>query len=100
MSYFSRPYAPAWGILIGGVLIGIPLSIVSGNFALSGVGSLTGLVIGMVISYGGKEKTKSPTSSPSPDIEQRMEELEKLKSKSLISDDEYEAKRKEILGQL
>jgi uncharacterized membrane protein YdbT with pleckstrin-like domain len=42
----------------------------------------------------------TPAPSPQPDAHSRLQQLEKLREQGLISEDEYAAKRTEILGQL
>jgi hypothetical protein len=37
---------------------------------------------------------------PPPTSEQRLKELDALKAQNLVTDEEYEAKRKEILGEV
>ena len=41
-----------------------------------------------------------PQMMPPPTPEQRLQELEALKAQNLVTEEEYEAKRKEILGQV
>lgn len=99
-SYFSRPYAPAWGILIGtevGVLIDLATQ---GSGTVTGTVALLGLIIGTVIYYEGKSSAKDKLASGSDASQSRLRKLERLRSKSLISDDEYELKRKEIHSDL
>lgn len=97
-SYFSRPYAAAWGTLIGTVT-GIPIAIATDATVIP-VLSLSGLLIGFVIS----QRDKAPSSEQAlPRVtknEKRLRELEELRARSLISREEYEAKRNEIISHL
>lgn len=89
-SYFSRAYAPAWGILAG-VVTGIPLALLTDPMVIP-ILSLTGLLIGYVLSQQG--------GRTADDAESRLQKLEELHSQSLITDDEYRDKRREILSKL
>jgi len=44
--------------------------------------------------------TSNSSNRPSQSIEDRLKELQNLKSKGLVSEEEYEAKRKELLRSL
>lgn len=61
---------------------------------------MLGLVVGTVVYYEGKSSVKDDSQSGGNSRESRLRELERLRSTSLISDDEYERKRKEILADL
>lgn len=92
-----KRFAAAWGIGIGwaiGGLIGIPLH---AFVELSMTGLLVGLIVGSVIAQGAQNAPtpQGPVSSAS--ATERMKQVEKLKSEALISEAEYEAKRKQIL---
>lgn len=89
-SYFSRPYAAAWGILIG-LITGIPLALMFDSTVIPTL-TLAGLLIGYVLSQQG--------GRPADDAESRLQKLEDLRSQSLITDDEYQNKRREILSKL
>lgn len=43
---------------------------------------------------------RQPTSKPSPTVEERLRQLEQLRSQGLVTDDEFAAKRTEILDDL
>lgn len=92
-----RRYAAAWGIGIGwaiGGLIGIPLH---AFVELSMTGLLVGLIVGSVIAQGVQKASapQGPVSSAS--VSERLKQVEKLRTESLISDAEYQSKRKQIL---
>lgn len=93
-----KKYAAALGILIG-TAVCAPIAIAIGHPAVVGVGSLVGLIIGYVISQSDK---RADGTAPTPDrgLEDRLQQLEDLRSKSLISGEEYERKRQEILSDL
>lgn len=99
-SYFSRSYAPAWGILIG-AFAGFPIDLATQSHGtLTGVLSMLGLIIGTVIHYEDRVSGKKKLESSGKSRESRLRELQDLRSKSLISEDEYDRKRKEILADL
>jgi len=92
-----RRYAAAWGIGIGwaiGGLIGIPLR---AFVELSMVGLLVGLVVGSVIAQRAQKAPAPQVPVSPPSVAERLKQVEKLKSESLISEEEYKAKRKQIL---
>jgi len=60
---------------------------------------MLGLLIGTVVYYQGKSSAWDEDQSIDG-AESRLRELERLRFKSLISDEEYEFKRKEILSDL
>ena len=62
----------------------------------------TGILLGMQESKHDEEsgKTSTDTNRPGFNIQERMESLNRLKDNSLISDEEYEEKRKEIISSL
>jgi hypothetical protein len=95
-----RRYAAAIGILLGtaiGLAIGVPLKAPW----LGGVFSLVGLIIGYVISQGAQPSGEQPISSkPDRATADRLRELEKLRDESLITDEEYQERRKGILDDL
>ena len=95
-SYFSRPYAPAWGILIG-TAAGVPVGLATDPLIIT-VFSLVGLVIGYVISQGGKAQVEDK-SAPG-DVESKLSQLEDLRSKSLVTEEEFQRKRAEIISRL
>lgn len=62
----------------------------------------TGILLGMQESKHDEEnrKANTDTNRPGDNIQERMEKLNSLKDNALISDDEYEEKRKEIISSL
>lgn len=97
-SYFSRPYAPAWGLLAG-TAVGVPIGLATHASVVPLLG-LAGLLIGSVIMYEGKLSSKHKAEVDDESRESRLRELEDLRSKSLITHDEYDRKRNEILSGL
>ena len=95
-----RRFAAAWGIGIGwtiGGLIGMPLH---AFVELSMVGLLVGLVIGSVIAQREQRAPVPQGQDSPPSVAERLKQVERLKSESLISEAEYQAKRKQILENL
>jgi hypothetical protein len=95
-----RKYGAAWGIGIGwivGALIGIPLDAV---VHLATTFSLVGLIIGYVLSQQQETATGPSATAPKQSTSERLKDVEKLRSESLITEEEYQAKRKQILGEL
>jgi uncharacterized membrane protein YfcA len=94
-----RRYAAAWGIIIGGAIgavIGIPLH---ASAELLITFSLVGLIVGYVLSHQGK--AGAPTDAAvKPDTADRLKELDRLRSESLIAEEEYQAKRRQILDEI
>jgi hypothetical protein len=79
-SYVSRPYAPAWGILLG-TLAGVPIDLaVQGAGAATGALSMLGLIIGTVIYYRGQPQTKHKTKSLADSPETRPQKLDRPRS--------------------
>jgi hypothetical protein len=97
-SCFSRPYAPAW-CMLAGTAVGVPIGLAT-HASVIGVLGVLGLLIGTVIAHEGKRSSDHKGESGSNSRESRLRELEDLRSKSLISDDKYDHKRKEILSDL
>lgn len=62
----------------------------------------TGILLGMQESRYNEERGKASTdiNSLEVNIQERMEKLNSLKDNALISDEEYEEKRKEIISSL
>lgn len=92
-----RQYAAAWGIGIGwaiGGLIGIPLR---AFVELSITGLLVGLIVGSIIAQGAQKAPAPQGPLSSASASERLKQVEKLKSESLISEAEYQSKRKQIL---
>ena len=92
-----KKYAAAWGIIIGwviGALIGIPLNAVA---QLSSIFSLVGLIIGYVLSQRRTTGDGPLGTEPKPSTSERLKHVEKLRSDSLITEEEYRAKRNQIL---
>ena len=61
------------------------------------------IIICVALYFNRKSSPPTPSPIPStvePSIQARLEELESLKSRNLISESEYEEKRKEILSGL
>lgn len=101
-SYFSRPYAPAWGILIG-TAVGVAIDFAvpsSGPGLIIGVLSLTGLLIGYVISQSEKKHGMHDKSIAANNIEARLRTIDELRSRNVLTADEYQRKREEIVSQL
>jgi len=93
-----KKYAAAIGIVLGtviGAAIGLPL----GEPLLISVGTLVGLIIGYVLSQETKTAEQRP-GGEMRDSAERLKQLEELRSKSLIADDEYQRKREEIIARL
>lgn len=95
-----KRYAAASGIIIGwaiGAVIGIPLHAV---VELGVTFSLVGLIVGYVLSQqpGNKSHLSEPLSKPA--ASERLAQLDLLRSKSQISEAEYQAKRKQILDEV
>jgi len=95
-----RRYAAAWGILIGaaiGTAIGLPLH---ASAELSVTFSLVGLIIGHVVSQRPRRVTGPSEAALRPDAAERLKELDRLRSGSLITEEEYQTKRKQILNEI
>jgi len=95
-----RRYAAAWGIIIGfalGALVGIPLHAVA---ELGMTFSLVGLIVGYVVSKKQKAASGPDATPPKQTTSERLQNVEKLRSESLITEEEYKAKRKQILDEV
>lgn len=85
--------------MLAGTVVGIPVGLAT-HAAVIGVLAVLGLLIGTVIAYAGKNSSINGPKSHDESRESRLRELEDLRSQSLISEEEYESKRKEILSDL
>ena len=95
-----RRYAAAWGIIIGwavGAVIGIPLQAV---VELGVTFSLVGLIVGHVLSREQRTMAGPPEAAQKPSTAERLKDLERARSESLITEEEYQAKRKQILDEV
>lgn len=59
-----------------------------------------GAVLGALLAFGLPPRVAAPAASRPSDAESRLKELEGLRAKGLLSDDEYQKKRTEIVGSL
>lgn len=94
-----RRYAAAWGIIIGstiGTLVGIPLHAAA---ELGTTFSLVGLIVGYVVSKKEKTAFGPDATAPKQTTSERLQNVERLRSESLITEEEYKAKRKQILDE-
>jgi hypothetical protein len=92
-----RRYAAAWGIIIGwtiGTAIGIPLHAAA---ELGITFLLVGLIVGYVISQQQGKVAGPPEAMPKPSTSERLKHLDRLRSESLVTEEEYQMKRKQIL---
>jgi hypothetical protein len=81
-SYFSKPYAPAWGILIG-TAVGVPIELVTpGHGAAIGALSMLGLIIGMVIYYEDRLSPSGRHETAGDAPESRLRELQRLRTEA------------------
>jgi len=77
------------GIFLGGLLLAVALDMALG----SGTASLAALALAVVACY--RTANKKPLSP-----QQRLERLEELKASGRLTEEEYAAKRQEILNDL
>jgi hypothetical protein len=95
-----RKYAAAWGIILGsgiGTLVGIPLHAAA---ELGVTFALVGLIVGYVVSRKEKTAVDPEASPPTQTASERLRQVEKLRAESLITEEEYRAKRKQILDEV
>ena len=59
-----------------------------------------GLVLLVLLLVKITQRPAPPQITPASITEQRLQELDTLKIQGMVTDEEYEAKRKEILGEL
>ena len=81
-----------------GTAIGVPVGIAT-HASIIGLIAVVGLLIGFVVSQGGKNSPKQP-STQNEICEQRLKRLDELHEKPLISDEEYAESRKDIISSL
>lgn len=98
-SYFSGPYAPAWGGIVGTV-IGVPIGLAAHALWIVGILATLGLLIGYGISQIGRRSKKPGEPREDAGVEARLRRLEDLRTRSVISEEEYRRKREAMLSEL
>jgi len=61
-------------------------------------GLVVGAAVGAAAARHSNKKQPDEAAGDTPDYETELNELASLKAKNLITDEEYDAKRKQILG--
>lgn len=97
LSRISRTIEPPRLLILLGTAIGVPIAVAVRNPAVVAMCALSGLLIGYIVSQWAKDAQKRERA-PGHEVKARLLQLKELHDQSLISAEEYERKRQEILS--